>query len=157
MLSYRTRFEGGVISFDLEDDMEFCPNLLTECDEKIPCTGSAGAPLHQNGPGLTKAPKVASIASSASERSSLASNSLRVAHTTANNDCASLFSQLLLPTLCPSDLPKPQLCELHQPRPPALVMLFPIINPATGITDVNAPPSVSPARMVSNSQSSGRW
>ena len=36
VLSYRTRFE-AVVSFDLEDDMEFCPNLLTECDVSCPC------------------------------------------------------------------------------------------------------------------------
>lgn len=35
VLSYRTRFE-AVVSFDLEDDMEFCPNLLTECDVSCP-------------------------------------------------------------------------------------------------------------------------
>lgn len=29
--SFRTRFEVSR-SFDLEDDMEFCPNLLTESD-----------------------------------------------------------------------------------------------------------------------------
>ncbi len=29
--AFRTRFEAGR-SFDLEDDMEFCPGLLTETD-----------------------------------------------------------------------------------------------------------------------------
>jgi hypothetical protein len=37
--AYRTKFEAGR-SFDLDDDMEFCPNLLTEGDVrplKAPC------------------------------------------------------------------------------------------------------------------------
>ena len=32
---FRTKFEAGR-SFDLEDDMEFCPGLLTESDVSIP-------------------------------------------------------------------------------------------------------------------------
>lgn len=31
LLAFRTKFEAGR-SFDIEDDMEFCPNLLTEND-----------------------------------------------------------------------------------------------------------------------------
>lgn len=37
--AFRMRFEAGR-SFDLEDDMEFCPNLLTESDvspPNLPC------------------------------------------------------------------------------------------------------------------------
>lgn len=33
--AFRTKFEAGR-SFDLEDDMEFCPNLLTETDVSTP-------------------------------------------------------------------------------------------------------------------------
>lgn len=32
--SFRVRFEAGR-SFDLEDDMEFCPGLLTESDVSL--------------------------------------------------------------------------------------------------------------------------
>ena len=39
VLSYRTRFE-AVVSFDLEDDMDFIPSLLTECDVSYPCIRS---------------------------------------------------------------------------------------------------------------------
>ena len=33
--AFRTKFEAGR-SFDLEDDMEFCPNLLTDTDVSTP-------------------------------------------------------------------------------------------------------------------------
>jgi hypothetical protein len=34
LVSFRMRFE-AVRSFDLEDDMEFCPGLLTESDVSL--------------------------------------------------------------------------------------------------------------------------
>lgn len=34
--SFRTKYEAGR-SFDLEDDMEFCPALLTESDVSLGC------------------------------------------------------------------------------------------------------------------------
>lgn len=34
--AFRARFEAGR-SFDLDDDLEFCPGLLTEDDVSIPC------------------------------------------------------------------------------------------------------------------------
>jgi hypothetical protein len=36
VLNFRSKFE-LVRSFDLEDDMEFCPSLLTESDVSYPC------------------------------------------------------------------------------------------------------------------------
>lgn len=35
--TFRQKFEAGR-SFDLDDDMEFCPNLLTESDVSTPFT-----------------------------------------------------------------------------------------------------------------------
>jgi len=42
--AFRQKFEAGR-SFDLDDDLEFCPNLLTESDvstHHLPTTGSRG-------------------------------------------------------------------------------------------------------------------
>jgi hypothetical protein len=39
--AFRTKFEAGR-SFDLEDDMEFCPGLLTDTDVSFP--SPAGVP-----------------------------------------------------------------------------------------------------------------
>lgn len=38
--AFRLRFEAGR-SFDLDDDLEFCPNLLTEDDVREPSPGSS--------------------------------------------------------------------------------------------------------------------
>ena len=39
--AFRMKFEAAQ-SFDLEDDMEFCPNLLTESDVSLTMPGVAG-------------------------------------------------------------------------------------------------------------------
>lgn len=35
--AFRVRFEAGR-SFDLDDDLEFCPGLLTDDDVRLPCS-----------------------------------------------------------------------------------------------------------------------
>lgn len=39
--NFRSKFE-AVRSFDLEDDLEFCPNLLTESDVSYPGLATVG-------------------------------------------------------------------------------------------------------------------
>ena len=41
--AFRMRFEAGR-SFDLDDDLEFCPSLLTEDDVSISSTNELGHP-----------------------------------------------------------------------------------------------------------------
>ncbi|KAL2018525.1 hypothetical protein VTK56DRAFT_737 [Thermocarpiscus australiensis] len=120
--AFRARFEAGR-SFDLEDDMEFCPGLLTESD-------------------------LVSI-SSASERSSLASNSPQGSPTQQPSQVASGFSlHSVSPAFVPPTYQSQQsTLKLHQPSATRTRNAIPIINPATGITMSSPPPSVSPARM----------
>ncbi|KAK3180027.1 hypothetical protein K4F52_008605 [Lecanicillium sp. MT-2017a] len=122
MSAFRTKFE-AVRSFELEDDLEFCPGLLTESD-------------------------LVSI-SSASERSSLASNSPESSPTQQPQSVAPGFS---LNSTSPSFVPptmQTQLSsiKLHQPAATRGRNAIPIINPLTGISMSSPPPSVSPARM----------
>jgi hypothetical protein len=121
--AFRTKFEAGR-SFDLEDDLEFCPSLLTESD-------------------------LVSIHSSSSERSSLASNSpesspsqpLQVAPAFSLNSNSPAF-------VPPTFQNKQSSLKLHQPAATRTRNAIPIINPATGISMSSPPPSVSPgARM----------
>ncbi|KAL2132829.1 hypothetical protein VTI74DRAFT_3261 [Chaetomium olivicolor] len=128
--AFRTRFE-AVRSFDLEDDMEFCPSLLTESD-------------------------LVSIHSSSSERSSLASNSPRGSPTQQPTQVASGFSlHSSSPAFVPPAYPSQQSnLKLHQPAATRARNAIPIINPATGVSMSSPPPSVSPARM--QPQSIGR-
>ncbi|KAL2203479.1 hypothetical protein CC79DRAFT_1057509 [Sarocladium strictum] len=126
--AFRTKFEAGR-SFELEDDMEFCPGLLTEND------------LHS--------------ISSASERSSLASNSPNSSPTQQPQTVAPTFS---LNSSSPAFIPpsfqtQPMNVKLHQPAATRGRNAIPIINPATGITMASPPSSVSPAKMQ---QSMGR-
>lgn len=123
LASFRMRFE-AVRSFDLEDDMEFCPGLLTESD-------------------------LVSIHSSSSERSSLASNSPQSSPTQQPSHVASGFS---LHSSSPAFVPPSYQSQhsglkLHQPAATRARNAIPIINPATGISMSSPPPSVSPARM----------
>lgn len=123
LIAFRSRFE-TMRSFDLEDDMEFCPNLLTEND-------------------------MFSINSaSASERSSLASNSPESSPTQQPQQVAPIFSlnSSSPPFIAPS-FSSQMSFKLHQPSATRARNAIPIINPATGITMSSPPPSVSPARM----------
>ncbi|TDZ32729.1 Uncharacterized protein C8035_v011767 [Colletotrichum spinosum] len=120
--AFRTKFEAGR-SFDLEDDMEFCPGLLTDSDMNS---------IH-----------------SSSERSSLASNSPESSPTQQPQTVAPGFS---LNSSSPAFIPpsyqvQHPAMKLHQPSATRARNAIPIVNPATGITMSSPPPSVSPARM----------
>ncbi|RKK13169.1 hypothetical protein BFJ66_g2630 [Fusarium oxysporum f. sp. cepae] len=128
LTAFRTKFETSR-SFDLEDDMEFCPGLLTETD-------------------------LVSI-SSASERSSLASNSPDSSPTQHPNTVAPGFSlNSTSPAFIPPAYQQQPSMKLHQPSATRGRNAIPIINPATGITMSSPPQSVSPGRMQ---QSMRRW
>ncbi|KAK1772934.1 hypothetical protein QBC33DRAFT_510742 [Phialemonium atrogriseum] len=121
--TFRLKFEAGR-SFDLEDDLEFCPGLLTDND-------------------------MVSIHSASSERSSVASHSPESSPTQQPNTVAPSFS---LNSTSPAFVPPFQThhssLKLHQPAATrARGSAIPIINPSTGITMSSPPPSVSPARM----------
>ncbi|KAB5528112.1 hypothetical protein GE09DRAFT_413436 [Coniochaeta sp. 2T2.1] len=119
---YRMRFE-VTRSFELEDDFDFIPNLLTDSDR-------------------------VSIASS--ERSSLASLSPESSPTQQPTTVAPPFS---LNSTSPAFIPPSfqshnSGLKLHQPAATRTRgNAIPIINPSTGITMASPPPSVSPARM----------
>ncbi|KAG6107905.1 hypothetical protein E4U14_003941 [Claviceps sp. LM454 group G7] len=117
---FRVKFEAGR-SFELEDDMEFCPSLLTESDLAY---------------------------MSASERSSLASNSpdssptqqpQTVATGTSLNSSTGAFASSFQ-----SHHSSP---KLFQPAATRGRNAIPIINPVTGISMSSPPPSVSPATL----------
>jgi len=118
---FRQRFEAGR-SFDLDDDMEFCPTLLTDSD------------MH-------------SIHSSSSDRSSLSSGSPE--HSPQSHQVApDTFS---LNSNSNPYIPfqsQPTTLKLHQPAATRIRNAIPIVNPSTGVR-MDSPPSqsVSPQRM----------
>ncbi|KAK0634735.1 hypothetical protein B0T17DRAFT_481054 [Bombardia bombarda] len=121
--AFRVKFE-ACRSFDLDDDWEFCPTLLTESDRE-------------------------SVNSSSSERSSLASNSPQHSPTQQPTTVASSFSlNSTSPAFIPPTYQSHQSSlKLHQPSATRVRNAIPIINPATGLNMSSPPPSVSPARM----------
>jgi len=124
--TFRQRFEAGR-SFDLDDDMEFCPNLLTESD-------------------------MVSIHSSSSDRSSLSSGSPEASPQShqVSPDSGFTLNSNSNPYI-PSYQSQPTTLKLHQPAATRIRNAIPIVNPSTGIRMSASPPaSVSPTRMQSN-------
>lgn len=131
VINFRQRFEAGR-SFDLDDDLEFCPNLLTEVD-------------------------MVSIHSSTSDRSSLSSGSPEASPQSFEKvqpDSTFSLNSNSNPYV-PSYQSQPTSLKLHQPSATRVRNAIPIVNPTTGISmsNLSPPQSVSPARAV---QSIGR-
>lgn len=127
--SFRQRFEAGR-SFDLDDDIEFCPNLLTESD-------------------------MVSIHSSSSDRSSLSSGSPTSSPQShqVSPDSGFTLNSNSNPYIPSSYQSQPQTLKLHQPAATRVRNAIPIVNPSTGISMPSPQPqSVSPARMIAR-----RW
>jgi len=138
--AFRQRFEAGR-SFDLDDDLEFCPNLLTEDD------------LH-------------SINSSASDRSSLSSGSPESSPLQHQIQPA---QQQVTPSISLSPGPSTasyvnnvaaaamnhniNAMHFQQPAAARARKVIPIVNPQTGITLASPPTSITPSMM----QNQRRW
>lgn len=139
--TFRSRFEAGR-SFELEDDMEFCPGLLTENDV------SWSQEDILDGHGNLTFLQLSSV-SSASERSSLASNSPESSPTQRAQTVAPGFSlnSSSPPFVPPTFQHQQSSMKLHQPAATRGRNAIPIVNPATGASMSSPPASVSPARM----------
>lgn len=121
--TFRQRFEAGR-SFDIDDDLEFCPNLLTEND-------------------------MVSIHSSSSDRSSMSSGSPESSpqsHQVAPDSSFTLNSNAN-PYISSSFQSQTTPLKLHQPAATRTRSAIPIVNPNTGLSMASPPASVSPARM----------
>ncbi|TPX07794.1 uncharacterized protein E0L32_010481 [Thyridium curvatum] len=117
LTNFRMKFEAGR-SFDLEDDMEFCPGLLTESD-------------------------LVSIHSASSERSSLASNSPEHSPSQPVQVAPAFSLNSTSPAFQPAYQAQQSTLKLHQPSATRARNAIPIINPVTGIT-MSSPPPPSP-------------
>lgn len=121
--NFRQRFELGR-SFDMDDDLEFCPNLIDDADRDM-----------------------YSINSSGSDRSSLASQSPE--HSPQSHqvtpDTFSLNSNSA--PYVPSYQSQQATLKLHQPAATRIRNAIPIVNPSTGVRMSSPPTSMSPARM----------
>ncbi|KAH8696437.1 hypothetical protein BGW36DRAFT_187278 [Talaromyces proteolyticus] len=137
--AFRLRFEAGR-SFDLDDDLEFCPNLLTEddlhsihssvSDRSSLSSGSPdSSPLqHQIQPAQQVTPSV-----SLSPGPSTTSYVNNVAAAAINNNINAMHFQ--------------------QPAASRTRKVIPIVNPQTGVTLSSPPTSINPGMV----QSQRRW
>jgi hypothetical protein len=126
--AFRARFEAGR-SFDLDDDLEFCPGLLTEDD------------LH-------------SIHSASSDRSSLSSGSpdtspiqhqiQPVQQVTPSISLSPASSNTYLHSGVTGNYNQ---ASFQQPSAARTRKVIPIINPNTGMTLTSPPNSISPGQM----------
>jgi hypothetical protein len=172
--AFRARFEAGR-SFDLDDDLEFCPNLLTEddvcCDRRLRSLSPVGSflspstfsPLgdcrgeNKESPReqpLLTSPQLHSIHSASSDRSSLSSGS---------PDTSPLQHQIqpvqqVTPSISLSPAQtnsyvhagvatNPSHVNFQQPQANRTRKVIPIVNPNTGMTMTSPPSSISPAMM----------
>ncbi|KAL2829294.1 hypothetical protein BDW59DRAFT_38735 [Aspergillus cavernicola] len=129
MTAFRARFEAGR-SFDLDDDLEFCPGLLTEDD------------LH-------------SIHSASSDRSSLSSGSpdtsplqhqiQPVQQVTPSISLSPASSNTYLHSGVTSNYNHQ--VNFQQPSAVRTRKVIPIVNPSTGMTMTSPPTSISPGAM----------
>ncbi|KFY19681.1 hypothetical protein V493_07865 [Pseudogymnoascus sp. VKM F-4281 (FW-2241)] len=116
--TFRQKFEAGR-SFDLDDDMEFCPGLLTEIDMQS---------IH-----------------SVSDRSSLSSGSPESSPTQQAQQVTAPFPlNSASNPYVPSGY-QPSNMKVHQPAPTRVRNAIPIVNPSTRMS--SPPSSVSPSRM----------
>ncbi|OBT91128.1 hypothetical protein VE02_00009 [Pseudogymnoascus sp. 03VT05] len=128
--TFRQKFEAGR-SFDLDDDMEFCPGLLTESDMQS---------IH-----------------SVSDRSSLSSGSPESSPTQQAQQVTAPFPlNSASNPYVPSGY-QPSNMKVHQPAPTRVRNAIPIVNPSTRMS--SPPSSVSPSRMQQQQQQNlgRRW
>jgi Domain of unknown function (DUF4452) len=150
LTAYRQRFEAGR-SFDLDDDLEFCPFLLT-FDEV--CT----SPLDTLSPNSSDMYQKQSI-SSGSDRSSLSSGSPESSPLQQQIQPEQVTPAFSLSSAATSNYISPptftsNTLQVHQPSAiRSCTKAIPIVNPSTGSRIASPPNSVSPGMM----QMGGRW
>lgn len=167
----REKYEWGR-SFDLEDDFEFCPELLT--DEEV-CYNSSFAASHWRYSSASstsstesdKAQQYQTVQSSASDRSSLSSgspDSSPLQHQI--HPSQQVTPALSLPSTSSNSYVQPTYninqnnLKLHQPSAVRTRNAIPIVNPSTGMR-VSSPPtsipsSISPG-MMQQTTAARRW
>lgn len=153
LTAFRARFEAGR-SFDLDDDLEFCPNLLT-WDEV--CDGS----VHDVVAAFAYTSQRQSVTSGSSDRSSLSSGSPQ-SSPLQHQIQPHLTPALSLPSGAHSAYVSPPTSfamnhnlKLHQPSAIRSRNPIPIVNPDTR-TRMSPPSSISPG-MMQQATAQRRW
>jgi len=161
--AFRARFEAGR-SFDLDDDLEFCPGLLTDEDVCFSEAGLAFPTLDIRLPSAHSETdcsllQLHSIHSSSSDRSSLSSGSpesspLQQQILPSQQVTTALSLSSASATYNPLAFANNQSqLKIHQPSAVRTRNAIPIVNPSTGMRVASPPSSISPGMM----QAGRRW
>jgi hypothetical protein len=138
MTAYRARFEAGR-SFDLDDDLEFCPNLLTFDERQSVTSGSDRSSLSSGSP------------SSSPLQSQIQPHQI----TPALSISSAATSAYMSP---PSYTNNNSSLKIHQPSAirSSRTSAIPIVNPSTGNRIASPPSSISPG-MMQQTTMARRW
>lgn len=155
--AFRARFEAGR-SFDLDDDLEFCPGLLTEDDVRnhsrypndflrFACDENANKSYEQQLQSIHSSSSDGSM-SSGSPQSSPLQHQIQPQQQVAPSFSLSSASHAGYnpSTTFQSNNNQHQL-KLHQPAALRTRNAIPIVNPSTGMRVPSPPSSISPAMM----------
>lgn len=136
--AFRMRFEAGR-SFDLDDDLEFCPSLLTEDDlisiHSSSSDGSLSSGSPQSSPLQPQIQPSQQVTPSFSISSAASNNTYNPVNGFQSNN---------------------QQMKIHQPSALRSRNAIPIVNPSTGMRVPSPPSSISPAMMQQQSYQH-RW
>ncbi|OQU94203.1 hypothetical protein CLAIMM_00593 [Cladophialophora immunda] len=136
--AYRARFEAGR-SFDLDDDLEFCPNLLTLDERQSVTSGSSDR---------------SSLSSGSPNSSPLQSQIQPQQITPALSISSAATSAYMSP---PSFAGHHSSLKIHQPSAiRSRNNAIPIVNPSTGNRIASPPSSISPG-MMQQTTAARRW
>ncbi|KAL8702841.1 MAG: hypothetical protein Q9201_003981 [Fulgogasparrea decipioides] len=128
--AFRLRFEAGR-SFDLDDDLQFCPELLTEDDLQSIHSSSSDGSLSSGSPQSSPLQQQIQPQQQVTPSFSLSSASNNSYNPSTGFQSNNDHHQL----------------KLHQPAALRTRNAIPIVNPSTGMTVPSPPSSISPAMM----------
>lgn len=140
LAAYRARFEAGR-SFDLDDDLEFCPNLLSFDERQSVTSGSSDR---------------SSLSSGSPESSPLQSQIQPQQITPSLSISSAATSAYMSPPTFANNNGNNSL-KLHQPSAiRSRNNAIPIVNPSTGTRIASPPSSISPG-MMQQTTAVRRW
>lgn len=134
MTAYRARFEAGR-SFDLDDDLEFCPNLLSFDERQSVTSGSSDRSSLSSG-SPDSSPLQSQIQPQITPALSISAASAYISPTFSSNNSS---------------------LKIHQPSAiRSRTNAIPIVNPSTGNRIASPPTSISPG-MMQQTTAARRW
>jgi len=137
LTAYRQRFEAGR-SFDLDDDLEFCPNLLSYDERQSVTSGSDRSSL-----------------SSGSPDSSPLQSQIQPQQITPSLSISSAATSAYVSP--PTFMSNNNNLKIHQPSAlRSRTNAIPIVNPSTGTRIASPPSSISPG-MMQQATAARRW